>query len=793
MIAAEHPTSILHLSEPVEQVPALLGILAMLRRRKGLLVFGLLIGLGAGALYYFQAKRIYRSEVLILVERKDANLAAGGTEGSDFERNAMNEDLLSTQMEILRSRRVVTDAIEAHGLATLPSIVAEKKKDQDAADYIIDQLSVTRGGEGQAKTAHVLCARFECTSRPDADQVLGAIVESYRKFLGDTFQVTSQEAVKLIGEAEDHLKNELQAAEDAYQTFCLASPLLVNDDSTTNLAQESLKTIDKKLTESRLAYAETKARLAVIDEQLSRPEASEYTNADLLALLSKDEAVRIGYMVDATRQDLTSDRLTREIPLLTETHRAEKSTLLTLELKLTELLQKYGPGHPQVKDTRAEIERAREILDEGKSGVTATVRTEKLTPAELLRAFQESLRHDLADLEKRIADLDQQAEEQREIAKELSGYMVRANTLKSDVERKQKIYDVVLERLRDINLVKDYGGYLTEVISPVQSAQKFVSPILWLTLSLGGVGGLCIGFGLAYLVDFADRTFRSPEEVRRTLRLPLLGHVPALPGPPKNGKRMHATNGDAASSIDRSVVTYHYPQSWEAEAFRGLRTSVTFAGRGASHQVIQITSPNPGDGKTTITANLAVAMAQAGKRVLLVDCDLRNPRVHKLFGLNNTLGLADCLTGDAEPFDAIHSTEVEKLWVMPRGALPPNPSELLTSECFVQLLQTVRQQYDCVLLDSPPVLAVSDPCIVAPRADGVLLAIKTSKNGIVPAVRAREMLASLEAHLIGVVVNRCEGRPSDEYGRHVTGVYGYVYGKEYYSEKANDKAPVTSK
>jgi capsular exopolysaccharide synthesis family protein len=364
--------------------------------------------------------------------------------------------------------------------------------------------------------------------------------------------------------------------------------------------------------------------------------------------------------------------------------------------------------------------------------------------------------------------------------------------LKDDVARRQRLYDVVVGRVRDIRLIDQYGGYLTKVLSPVQSAQKFVSPILWLALSLGAAGGLCFGFGLAYLVDYADRTFRSPEEVRRTLRLPLMGHVPALPAEPRKSRRKRKAAGAAESTIDHSVVTFHYPQSWEAESFRGLRTSVTFAGRGASHRVLQVTSPNPGDGKTTITANLAVALAQAGKRVLLVDCDLRNPRVHKMFGLENKLGVADCLAGDAEPFDAIQSTEVDKLWVMPRGSLAPNPSELLTSERFVQFLQIVRQQYDCVLLDSPPVLAVSDPCIVAPRADGVLLVIKTAKNGIVPAVRAREMLASLEAQLIGVVVNRCEGRPSDEYGRHVTGVYGYVYGKEYYSEKVNSKASVAS-
>lgn len=304
-----------------------------------------------------------------------------------------------------------------------------------------------------------------------------------------------------------------------------------------------------------------------------------------------------------------------------------------------------------------------------------------------------------------------------------------------------------------------------------------VSPVLFTILGLGGVLGLFFGGGLAYLVDISDRTFRSPEEVRQALGLPLMGDVPTIR--PAKRKKNASNNGKAGAPIAATVVAYHRPRSRAAEAFRGLRTALFFGTRRNGQRIIQITSPNPKDGKTTVTANLAVSLAQSGKTVLVVDADLRHPNQHKLFGIDSKVGLSNVIVGDVELSDAIQSVDVANLSVLPCGSSPPNPSELLASAAFEQFLEMIREKYDYVLVDSPPLLAVSDPSVIAPSVDGILLTIRITKNGALAAVQARRMLAGLGAEVIGLVIDGFhEHRHYGRYGYH-GGKYGYGYG--YYS------------
>jgi capsular exopolysaccharide synthesis family protein len=199
-----------------------------------------------------------------------------------------------------------------------------------------------------------------------------------------------------------------------------------------------------------------------------------------------------------------------------------------------------------------------------------------------------------------------------------------------------------------------------------------------------------------------------------------------------------------------------------------------FNAGGKGHQVIQVTSPNPGDGKSTLTANLAVAIAQSGKRVVLVDCDFRKPRVHKIFGVSPDIGLASVIAGDAELGRAIQPSAVPGLSLLPCGPRPANPAELLTSNRFQEVLDGLKGMFDFVLVDTPPLLAVSDPAVVAPRVDGVLLTVRITRKTRPAAERAREILGALGANVIGVVVNDLQtGKHAGGYG------YGYRYSYDY--------------
>jgi capsular exopolysaccharide synthesis family protein len=281
------------------------------------------------------------------------------------------------------------------------------------------------------------------------------------------------------------------------------------------------------------------------------------------------------------------------------------------------------------------------------------------------------------------------------------------------------------------------------------------------TLFLGSLAG----FAVAWLVDVCDKSFRTPEEIRQRLMCPVLGYIPRF-RPDAETSRKAQLNGAAP---DPSLCTYYWPAKPEAEAYRSVRTALFFSAHAKGYKVIQVTSPKKGDGKTTLAGNLAFSIAQSGKKVLLVDADLRNPCVGRVFRLPSTVGLTSVLAGGVDPASVIQPSLLPELSILPCGPLPDNPAELLTSSRLQELFDSLRQQYDFVLVDTPPLLTITDPCVVAARVDGVLLTLRLSLTDPSHAQQAREILSSLRANVLGVVINGMSNH-SHSYGY---SSYGY--------------------
>jgi len=224
-------------------------------------------------------------------------------------------------------------------------------------------------------------------------------------------------------------------------------------------------------------------------------------------------------------------------------------------------------------------------------------------------------------------------------------------------------------------------------------------------------------------------------------------------------------------NIERKLFSHLYPKSSIAEAFRTMRTNLSFAATGQPLKVILVTSAGPADGKTTVAANLAVVMAQAGMRVLLMDCDLRKPVLHKYFDTNNQLGVTNLLVQNLEMRDAVRDTPVEGLSLLVSGPIPPNPSELLGSQKMKDILERAAGLYDMVIVDAPPVLAVTDAAVLAPRADGVILVVKSGETRIDMIKDTKSQLEKVNAHILGVVLNEVKINSAD---------YHYYY---YYRDK----------
>ncbi len=734
----------------------------VIQRRWVVFLVCLAVGWTAAVVYWRLVPPTYESKVQVLIMRKDPALPTTvGPQTPEMEAK-VSEDLLATHMQIVQSQRIVSQALAEEGLDKLPSIQAALEEDMLPSDYVIEQLEITRGGEGQATSAHVLNIAFRHSSATDAQRIVAAVVRRYQSFLDEKSQDVNQEAANLIARAREDLESELKQAEDVYLASRKNTPLLWNGEESTNVHRTRYEQIQSELSNIRLRRSEANAHLETVKAEITELEQVGASTLERLALIDETSLSRVGIFAQIYQGEAQTAEFLALQPARLEGARAEYAQLLSLLAQEKMLLQDFGASHPEVVSTREQIAVVREFLRQKEEATQVGNEAELLDPDELLNAYVRLLENDLATLTRREDELEILAAQEEEAAKTLVAFELEDQTLRTQIGRKQELYDAVVERLRELNLASDYGGFVNEVIAPARPGKQ-VWPSLPLCLALGAFVGLLLGGASAAVAETRDRSFRSAEEVVRTLQLPLLAQL----------QNLHARQSItvAGASVGSEVCAFHRPRSREAEAFRSLRTSLFFTAQGQKMQVIASTSPNQGDGKSVLTANLAVSIAQAGRRVLLVDCDLRRPRVHDLLGVSNDCGLADVLEGRAEPWDTVQATDVENLWALPCGSLPHDPAEMLEGPAFREFLALARERYDYILLDTPPVLAVSDPCIVTAHADGVLLVLRVSRDSRPQALHSKEMLAGVGANVVGTVINGWDAGHGFGYGGQ-----GYYYG-----------------
>jgi capsular exopolysaccharide synthesis family protein len=284
------------------------------------------------------------------------------------------------------------------------------------------------------------------------------------------------------------------------------------------------------------------------------------------------------------------------------------------------------------------------------------------------------------------------------------------------------------------------------------------------------------GLGLAFVIEKLDSTFKGQEDVERVLGLAFLGIVPSITD------AALPSNPPEKASIARDLFVHTHPKSSVAECCRSIRTNLLFMSPDHPLRRILVTSAGPQDGKTTTAVSLGIAMAQSGNRVLLIDSDMRRPRLHRAFGVANELGLSTAVVGEAKIDDCIKRTEVPNLFVLPCGPVPPNPAEMLHADRFHEIIDALASKYDRLIFDSPPLGAVADAAVLSTHVDGTLIVLKAGKTTFEVARRAVATLQSVKAPLAGAILNDLD-LESREYG-----YYYYYYHHGYYGEEQSNKA-----
>jgi capsular exopolysaccharide synthesis family protein len=695
-----------------------------IRRGWRLLAVSVCVTLTLAGLYLAAAKRQYQATARLLVLQHGGRpLSVAETDPNRLLEGT--EDYIPTQSLILSSPRVVGSAIKQVGLDALPTLAAVARRGDDPVEFALKRLKVSRPD----RMAKILQAEFRAGSPAEAVRFLEALLASYEQFLDSTMRSKSHEIVGMIEKARDELDRELRELEQGYQAFRREHSGLNPDDTGRTLSARRLERWDAALDEAMVQGLRLKTQLE-LGRALARGGTELWAIAHALGEIGGDPSSLqamlaavggVGGSIDYVRQ---------------------------LEHERERLSEQFGVGYAKVRELQEQIDsirdRAREIRAEDRQGEVHDL----ITAMEMGVRSLESLREAYAS---RL-----EAERQRVGQEEL--VLLQDENLRGELERRRMLFNTVIDQLKQAQFVGDYSSLTVETIQSPYAPSTPARPVAWLVLAVGVLGGLALGGMAAIVVDRVGQRIHSIEELRDTMGSPVLGQIPRL------------GRGDEARARGFGRISHVEPRSPWSEGFRAVRTNVDLLRQRGDLRVLMVSSARAGEGKSSLSSNLAISLAQAGRRVLLIDADLRKPTQHRVHGVRREPGLSEVLRDGRSLGMVAQPTAVEGLDLVVAGAEPPNPAELLVSPRLAGFLAEARGLYDIVIVDSAPLLPVADSSIIGPLVDCVILVAQASRLRRPEARRLRELVDGIGVPLLGVVANRV-GREHGGYG------YGYGYGE----------------
>jgi capsular exopolysaccharide synthesis family protein len=415
--------------------------------------------------------------------------------------------------------------------------------------------------------------------------------------------------------------------------------------------------------------------------------------------------------------------------------------IIAADQKVSELSKKYGPKHPKMITAKNELDGLKNKKYSELQKVVETIRNEYLLAEENER------------------NLRGLVDQTRFEAERFGDKSIQLGMLQRKVDTNRFLYDALVKKMKERDLTERNQAVNVWIIEKAEFPKIPAKPNKKRNILLGIVLGVFGGIGLAFFFEYLDNTVKTPEDVEEKYNIPVIGTIDLI----KDNKQtvVQTVMNDASSLI--------------AESFKGMRTAVLLSSADDPPKILLVSSFTPGEGKSSISASLAMSLAQVGKKVLLLDADMRRPVQHKNFNIENTSGLSSFLAGVSGRNDINVENPIENLYLIPSGPIPPNPSELLSSKKLKDLLSKVSVDYDMIIIDTPPLASVTDPVILSKLVDGVILVTWAGKTTYEMLGKGLKQLREVDAPIIGVVLNRFNAKKSGYY---------YNYGDYYYSSES---------
>jgi capsular exopolysaccharide synthesis family protein len=710
-------------------------------RKNWLLATIITLTVTAGVAFYtFGQTRIYEVSATILFDPRVPRPLGAEVQVDDSGNYWNNKEYYRTQQWMIQSMRVASQVVRELELnkseGFLNNLAASTSRPpakgvsvESAAQVLMSRLSIE-----PIKESRLTTVKYQDADPVRATKVLGALVDAYAQGnLDDVFESATMAADWLRNQVGT-LREDLESSEMALHEYKKSRNILsLSLDDQSNMLREQMSQLSQALTQVRTQREKTAARLAELmkirDADPSSLPALELLDSRMLSDL------RSSY-IDATK---------------------ELNALRASGL---------GDNHPEAKRVEAKSATARHAL-----------------LSEVLN-IQGAYQRDLGARDKEIAGLSGLYKRAEAQALDLNLLEIEYNRLKRAKDTNEKLFGIVIERSKESDLTRMLRVNNIRVVDRPITPKRPVSPNIPLNLAGGLAFGLAIGLGVAIAKEQLDRSLRTPEDVEHELGQPFLGLLPQVGRGPAEQSPYHSRRRKRPQVAEESgapeLFVFNSPASGTAEAARAIRTNILFTSPDQAYNTLLITSAGPSEGKTTVACSIAITMAQAGQRVVLVDCDLRRPRVHRIFGRSNEHGLTTALLDVSAEASMANESVVPNLSFISTGPIPPNPAELLQSAAFKALLERLRGRYDRVVLDSPPLVPVTDAAILSTLVDGTILVVRASQTTRELARRALRALRDVSGRIVGVVLNAVDLENRS---------YGYY---RYYQYKHEGYGPVPS-
>ena len=723
--------------------------LRTLYRHRRLAVAAFLIPVVIAIVYAFTATPVYRATARLLIEPEDPNVVA--FQQVITRRNAgVNPNLQTTQRDMLQSRSLARAAIDRLGLwdhpelgggvdeqfdplraagrilsslrsAILPipsprdgAAGAESEAESRAISMLQDRLRVSGG-----RNSRVMRLTFTAFDGRLAADVVNTLAQLHVERDAEFRSSSSKEASRWLQQRIGEQRGKLEASERALQRYREEHGAVAAEDRQTIIVRE-LENLHSAVTTATMARVESEARYR-----------------DLQA--AQDDPESLGRFPEILRNEVIQE---------------QRLTLASLRRDRARLADELGPRHPDMISVESSIRDAEERLQNEVLAVVDSLRI----------AFQ------VASSQERqlAAELDRQTQEA--LALDRTG--IEYGVLRREAESDRHLYESLLQRAAETGVTSDLETSNIRILDAAEAPLRPFQPRRQLILLVGLLGGVLLAVGLVGGIEYADDRIKNPDDLKTHLDAPYLGMVPDVSAEvaSTSGRQMGLRNEPSTPLLFTEA-----PENF-VESLRALRTDVIFAAATEGCRSVVVTSTIPAEGKSCIAANLAVALAQTGMRTLLVDADLRSRRQHWFFGMDPEPGLSNRLAAQAKDRAVIRETAVANLCLVTAGRRPPDPAELLGSKLFAGFLESCRERFDWIVVDTAPMLPVTDGALVARSVGEALFVVGTRTTSRRSAADAMAKLRQLDVHVLGTVLNKAElERHAYYYSRYYRRDYSRYY------------------